>query len=879
MIGTSPSQQIRSTPVWFGPTDAPLFGLVDVPEAQARGAIVICPPFGREYVNVYSTFSQLATCLKLLGFVVLRFDYRSTGDSFDRTADNSGAAGFVDDVRYAVDFVKELGVADVGIVGMRIGATFAGLRSALDPAAALVLWDPCPSGRSFLREQLALGLLIREKGVIGVREGSRPVDHEGGPAFQIPGFSISQELLEEMSRLDLTSVEAVLADKVLLLTRSERTADRRLVARLGSANCEHREVTGQPDLLDVQAPTQIVPVEAVATVADWLDKVMPQSRYRVALPVKRDVTVQVFRGHRVENRPILDSGTRVLERGVWIEPVGLFGISTEPEGGSSGPICIFVSVSNEHRIGPGRLWVELCRDLAVLGFQSVRVDLNGFGNSPARDGKSCQPVFSASGIDDVIDTARAVSPDDPSDVVLFGLCSSAYQVLEAASVLSPRGVCAFNPIVKFHPPEILVGGALDPRRRFCIPRKALVSDSQRQDAVRWLARRYPKLNRRARRFTWKVRRRTWKMRGDFRTLGWQARRLLGRAVVQPGRRLSELAESGTDVLLVGGRQELRAFLYSGVPTGRRAEANGRLRIETVSTLDHALRSTSDRDLVTDLTVEHVVSRFRSARAGDNLPRAEDDLAEVQLADERHPSSPMGQSAPATVPILVVSVMRATGTTGVQTHIRETCQFLAGSGHAFSLVTPFSWGGVLSTPIFGVRRLLLEPVSGAASVAWYRYWHYVFLRRALERELARFQGAVIYAQCPLSALAALEARRDPTQRVVAAIHFDVSQADEWANMNKLRRGGRVYRRITELERRVLPTVDGIVYVSESARQGVVSHVNGVERVRSAVIPNFVADPLLAIQADPEGRTISGARKVRTSSPSAASRFARTSSFFL
>ena len=366
----------------------------------------------------------------------------------------------------------------------------------LDPAAALVLWDPCPSGRSFLREQLALGLLIREKGVIGVREGSRPVDHEGGPAFQIPGFSISQELLEEMSRLDLTSVEAVLADKVLLLTRSERTADRRLVARLGSANCEHREVTGQPDLLDVQAPTQIVPVEAVATVADWLDKVMPQSRYRVALPVKRDVTVQVFRGHRVENRPILDSGTRVLERGVWIEPVGLFGISTEPEGGSSGPICIFVSVSNEHRIGPGRLWVELCRDLAVLGFQSVRVDLNGFGNSPARDGKSCQPVFSASGIDDVIDTARWYHRMTRLTSCCLGSVQVPIRCWRPRSVLSPWGVCAFNPIVKFHPPEILVGGALDPRRRFCIPRKALVSDSQRQDAVRWLARRYPKLNRR-----------------------------------------------------------------------------------------------------------------------------------------------------------------------------------------------------------------------------------------------------------------------------------------------------------------------------------------------------------------------------------------------
>ena len=522
-------------------------------------------------------------------------------------------------------------------------------------------------------------------------------------------------------------------------------------------------------------------------------------------------------------------------------------------------MCIFVSVSNEHRIGPGRLWVELSRDLAVHGFQCVRVDLNGFGNSPARDGKSCQPVFSASAIDDVIDTARAVSPSDPSDVVLFGLCSSAYQVLEAASILSARGVCAFNPVVKFHPPEIAAGGKLDSRRRFCIPQRAIVSDSQRQDVVRWLARRYPQLNRRARRFTWKVRRLTWKTRGDFRTLGWQARRLLGHSVVQPGKRLGELAESGTDVLLVGGREELRAFLYSGVPTGRRAQANGRLHVEEVPTIDHALRSSSDRDLVTDLTVEHVVSHFRSARAGDNLRRTclKDDLPAVQLADVRHLSTSMGQSPPATVPILVVSMMRAVGTTGVQTHVRETCKFLAGRGHPFILVTPFSWGGLLSTPIFGVRRLLLEPVSGAASVAWYRYWHYVFLRRALERELARFRSAVVYAQCPLSALAALEVRRDPTQRVVLAIHFDVSQADEWANMNKLRRGGRVYRRTTELERRVLPIVDGVVYVSESARQGVVSHVNGVESVRSAVIPNFVADPLSAIQANPAGRTISKA----------------------
>lgn len=207
----------------------------------------------------------------------------------------------------------------------------------------------------------------------------------------------------------------------------------------------------------------------------------------------------------------------------------------------------------------------------------------------------------------------------------------------------------------------------------------------------------------------------------------------------------------------------------------------------------------------------------------------------------------------TVPILVATIMRPVGASGVQTHVREFCESLATRGTRPQLITPYSWGGPLSVPVFGVRPLLLDPVSGAASVAWYRYWHYVFLRRALKRELARLGSVVVYAQCPLSALAALDVRRDPSQRVVVAIHFDVSQADEWAGMGRLRRGGHVYNRIAELERQVLPRVDGIVYVSESARRGVATHVSGVEQVRSDVIPNFVAD----IPPDAPAPTISHA----------------------
>jgi pimeloyl-ACP methyl ester carboxylesterase len=604
MSGTPDAQSShRSRPVWFGPSDAPLFGLLNAPDAQARGAVVICPPFGREYVNAYTTFVQLAARLEHLGFAVLRFDYRSTGDSFDRTDKGSGSSGFVDDVRFAVEFVRELGVAHVAIVGMRIGATFAGLRSALDPVDALVLWDPCLSGRSFLREQLALGLLIREKDVRGFREDGH-VSRESAAVFEIPGFTVSPELLDEMSHLNLAGTDGVLADKVLLLTRSERVSDRKLVTRLALVSPEHRELTGQPKLLDVSTPTQVVPAEAVAAVADWLDQVMPRSCCPITVPAERDVTARVSQG---------DDEVGVVERGVLLGQAGLFGIETEPEGGGSGPKCILVSVSNEHRIGPGRLWVELSRRLATNGFRCVRMDLNGVGDSPARDGKSQQPIFSTSAIDDVVDAAQSVSPVDPSDVVLFGLCSSAYHVLEAASILSARGVCAINPRVRFQPPEVAAGGTMDARRRFCIPQRELVSDSQREVAFRWFVRRLPRLNR-------KVRRLSRKGRGHLHTLAWRARSLLGHTVVQPGERLAELAESGTDVFLIGGAREIRPFLNSGVLAVRRTQRSGRLRMEEIPMLDHSLRPSGDRDEITRLTIDHVVSHFSSIRAGARTPR-------------------------------------------------------------------------------------------------------------------------------------------------------------------------------------------------------------------------------------------------------------------
>ena len=172
---------------------------------------------------------------------------------------------------------------------------------------------------------------------------------------------------------------------------------------------------------------------------------------------------------------------------------------------------------------------------------------------------------------------------------------------------------------------------------------------------------------------------------------------------------------------------------------------------------------------------------------------------------------------------------------MQTHIREFLEYLRSQDVSAELVTPFSWGGPLRPLVFGVRRVI-DPVSSAASIWWYRYWHGWFLRRALWHTLRRAGDVVIYAQCPVSAKAALDARSSPDQRVVMAVHHATSQADEWTALEMIAEGGRTYRSIRRLECRVIPSLDGIVFVSRWSRDNL-GWIDGIDQVPSTVVSNF------------------------------------------
>ncbi len=188
-------------------------------------------------------------------------------------------------------------------------------------------------------------------------------------------------------------------------------------------------------------------------------------------------------------------------------------------------------------------------------------------------------------------------------------------------------------------------------------------------------------------------------------------------------------------------------------------------------------------------------------------------------------------------VVIASVLRQEGSTGVHTHVRHLMEFMQQRGMRASLVTPFSWGGPLTYPVFGAR-LGIERISTSGSVVWYRRWHEEFLYRALRRELARHDNAVIYAQGPVEARAALRARRAPQQRVIMAAHYFESQSEEWVIKRQITRGGRVYEAIRGYERQVISELDSLVLVSNAARSALLDWLPEAREVPNVVIPNFV-----------------------------------------
>lgn len=388
-------------PTWFGPDASPMFGVVHVPaDGSARGGIVICPPLGKEHIDTYRGVKLLAEALCACGFAVLRFDYPGTGDSAGEQSDDVALAQFQAGVRAAVDYLRASGVPRVGLIGLRFGALLAaGLAGELGAIAALALWDPVTDGRRYLREGRILYKMTVGQDLVDKGEN-------------LLGISLSSAAAGDIRALRLPAAIASVP-RVLVAARRENLGDPRLAVLGDQDNCTVAEVTGQPAFVEPASFVVAIPSEAVATIADWFDRVVGADRVPIAPLIATTAVVAAS-----------PTGAQIRESIEFIGPERLFAIKTtmgQPD--ATGPTVLFHGTACEHRIGAGRIWVESARELAGTGLAAVRYDRRGTGDTGIASTAFAR-IYSRESGDDVLAAMRGTGAA-PNQLMMTGVCSGA----------------------------------------------------------------------------------------------------------------------------------------------------------------------------------------------------------------------------------------------------------------------------------------------------------------------------------------------------------------------------------------------------------------------------------------------------------------------
>lgn len=365
-------------PTYFGPGSR-LFGMLDWPHGGVRAGVVYCLPVGYEAVAGYDACRELAERLTDRGLAGLRLDYPGTGNSFGDGTHASGLSDWVAAVGEAAAQLRRAGVEQVFAVGLRLGATVAGLAaSAADAFDGVVLVEPVLSGRQYVR---ALRMLAASS-----ESGAADDDRvwAGGVRFGRP-------LLDELAaiRLDPSTLA------VPTLTAS-----------------------GLADLLDMNAELARLPEHLLDQVATWLDERAPARAVALPSPVGSNTVAETVQDG-VRHRALRLDGRA-------------FAIESSPVGGQADTGVLLLNNGVARNIGPGGAWAEQVPALARRGSVVLRLDVSAVGETPAtRIGPDRS--YPAEARHDVQVAADALRAAGAQRLVAAGLCSGALHVLRGAA--------------------------------------------------------------------------------------------------------------------------------------------------------------------------------------------------------------------------------------------------------------------------------------------------------------------------------------------------------------------------------------------------------------------------------------------------------------
>ena len=356
--------------------EVPLAAVLTLPGGGVASelGVVICAPLGHQNVCTYRPLRTLAERIADRGVPVLRFDWPGYGDSADPAPAGDALELWLSSIRSALATLRtETGVAEVALVGLRIGATLALIEASRSgEIARLVLLAPHLRGRGYLRE-LAAFEAVAARSLFKAAPQAPPPLPEG--SFETGGFlfSASERLALEAIDLRTLTPEAHVPARVLIAAIEAEPPLEALGAQLAErgASVATRILPGLARTWD-SSQRSLMPPECSGLIVDWLlEGVAPQPPRPV--PVRQlPAVLRLEQGAIQEQTTLLDT------------PSGrLFAVTCGP----SEPVAsgedwvVFLNTGRIRRGGTSRLSTIWARRWARAGVSSLRLDVRGVGDA------------------------------------------------------------------------------------------------------------------------------------------------------------------------------------------------------------------------------------------------------------------------------------------------------------------------------------------------------------------------------------------------------------------------------------------------------------------------------------------------------------------
>ena len=424
--------------LWFGADHARCFGMLHKPAAPSKRGVVLCNAFGYEALLSYRAYRHIADTLTARGQWALRFDYDGEGDSAGGAWEPDRVDAWMAGIDAAVGLLRSRGVTEIRLVGFRLGATLASRYATTHPGiSGLALWAPCDRGASYVREQR-----VRAQMSVAARP-AQPSVSERFPddSLEAVGFELTDETLRDVAAMDLLGEPFThCPPAVLVLDRDDAQPLGALVQKLSEAGArvDHEQMSGYQEFITDGEENATMPWPSIQRITTWLDAT---TAVAVASVVETSPQLVVESSKLSVDEPTADrvsppepARDAVVEETVWIDN-RFFAVCSTPAGRapSRHATVVLANTGSVNHIGPGRLYVNLARYWASLGFTVVRVDLGHTGDSIHVDPATENNPYAAARHEELRDVLAWVRRWTGNDhIVTAGMCSGGFLGLHLA---------------------------------------------------------------------------------------------------------------------------------------------------------------------------------------------------------------------------------------------------------------------------------------------------------------------------------------------------------------------------------------------------------------------------------------------------------------